>query len=107
MKLEWSETATECLVTIGHYLKENHGESSATAFLKKVYATVGNLRDFPLSGRTLPDMGDSLLRELVAPPWRVIYELDALNAPSGILIVGVVHSAQLLENTPLWDMLNS
>ena len=38
--------------------------------------------------------------------YRIIYELDSIDAPSRIDILGVVHGSQLFENSAVWSLVD-
>lgn len=40
----------------------------------KVHAAVGRLARFPDLGRTVPEIEDPSMREIIEPPFRVMYE---------------------------------
>lgn len=50
--------------------------------------------EFPLIGRTVPEIGDENTRERFIYSYRLIYRIE----PNRILIVAVIHGKRLLEN---------
>jgi toxin ParE1/3/4 len=44
--------------------------------LQEVIAAVERLEDFPESGRVVPEFGVAQLREVIHPPFRIVYRLD-------------------------------
>ena len=44
--------------------------------LQEVIAAVERLADFPESGRVVPEFGSARLREVIHPPFRIVYRLD-------------------------------
>lgn len=54
------------------------------------YSCVDRLVDFPLSGRQVPELNDSALREIIADVYRIIYEIDG----DSIGILTVIHGGQ-------------
>jgi toxin ParE1/3/4 len=44
--------------------------------LREVIAGVERLVDFPESGRIVPEFGVDRVREIVHPPFRIVYRLD-------------------------------
>jgi len=61
--------------------------------LGEIVAQIERLADFPESGRIVPEFGITHLREIVHPPFRIIYRLDE----SKIRIVRVWRSERLLK----------
>ena len=44
--------------------------------LREVVSHVERLADFPESGRVVPEFGVAQLREVIYPPFRIVYRLD-------------------------------
>ncbi|MBU2054539.1 MAG: type II toxin-antitoxin system RelE/ParE family toxin, partial [Proteobacteria bacterium] len=51
------------------------------------------LAEFPESGRIVPEFGIAHLREIIHPPFRIVYRLDKMR----VRIVRVWHSERLLK----------
>lgn len=45
--------------------------------VREIVDAVLRLADFPESGRVVPEFGLSQLREIIHPPFRIVYRLDA------------------------------
>ena len=60
--------------------------------LREVVLQVERLADFPESGRVVPEFGIASLREIIHPPFRIVYRLDA----GRVRIVRVWRSERLL-----------
>lgn len=78
-------------------LKRHYCELSAPEgagrFLVEIFKNVEKLKRFPLAGRVVPEFGVEFLREVVVPPYRVVYRAD----PGRVRIVRVWRSERLLE----------
>jgi toxin ParE1/3/4 len=61
--------------------------------LGEIIAAVERLVDFPESGRVVPEFDDPQLREIIHPPFRIVYRLDSERAR----IVRVWRGERLLE----------
>jgi toxin ParE1/3/4 len=61
--------------------------------LGEIIAQIEGLAAFPESGRIVPEFGITHLREIIHPPFRIIYRLDE----STIRIVRVWRSERLLK----------
>ena len=61
--------------------------------LREVVLQVERLADFPESGRVVPEFGLAPLREIIHPPFRIVYRLDA----GRVRIVRVWRSERLLK----------
>ena len=65
--------------------------SAALAFREKAESSLSRLRDFPESGRTLPEFPDLPFREVIVTPYRFFYRVKG----EMVWIVAVWHGAQL------------
>jgi toxin ParE1/3/4 len=45
-------------------------------FLREIVEHVEHLADFPESGRVVPEFGLTQLREIIHPPFRIVYRVD-------------------------------
>ena len=61
--------------------------------LREIVIQVGRLTDFPKSGRIVPEFGIMNLREVIFPPFRIVYRLDK----NRIRIVRIWRSERLLK----------
>lgn len=61
--------------------------------LAEILAKVERLADYPESGRVVPEFDMPQLREIVHPPFRIVYRLDAER----VRVVRVRRSERLLE----------
>ena len=61
--------------------------------VREIVAAVLRLADFPESGRTVPELGLAQLREIIHPPFRIVYRLDEER----VQVVRVWRSERLLR----------
>ena len=61
--------------------------------LQEVIAAVERLADFPKSGRVVPELGVARLREVIHPPFRIVYRVDK----DRVRIVRVWRSERLMR----------
>jgi plasmid stabilization system protein ParE len=66
---------------------------AAWSFRKKAEKTLSRLKEFPESGRLVPEFPDLPFREIIITPYRFFYRLKDRT----VWIVAVWHSAQLPE----------
>jgi toxin ParE1/3/4 len=78
------------------WYREQQAPEVGDRLLREVMAHVERLVDFPESGRVVPEFGLSRLREIVHPPFRVVYRLD----DDAVRVVRVWRSERLLETPP-------
>ncbi len=90
-RLTWSPTARFDLREIFAYIAEED-PAAAGKFIRGIFAAVERLRYFPQSGRTVPEFGDPIIREIIRRPCRIIYRVKA--AESRVEIARVWHSAR-------------
>ena len=89
MRVRFTPTAREqFLAAVTYILREN--PAAAASFRKKAERTMRRLIRFPQSGRLIPEFPDLPFRELVVPPYRFFYRLQASTA----WVVAVWHDAQ-------------
>jgi toxin ParE1/3/4 len=75
----WSRIAEQDLISIIKYI---HADNPLTAqsSLQKIKAKASKLRSLPQRGRIVPELqqqGILQYRELVIPPWRIIYRISS------------------------------
>ena len=72
--------------------------SAAVAFRDKALHALSRLRDFPDSGRTLPEYPALPVREVIAAPYRFFYQVKV----DAVWIVAVWQGAQLADPPEDW-----
>jgi toxin ParE1/3/4 len=68
----------------------------ATAVVEQIVSAVDVLDRFPLAGRVVPEHSRENLRELVRPPYRIVYRV----LEEGVHIVTVFRASQLIPALP-------
>ncbi|OGP20368.1 MAG: addiction module toxin RelE [Deltaproteobacteria bacterium GWA2_65_63] len=61
--------------------------------VREIFTDVGRLPDFPESGRIVPELNVANIRELIRPPFRIVYRIDETR----IRIVRVWRSERTLK----------
>jgi len=61
--------------------------------IEEVLLAVERLADFPKSGRIVPEFGNVNLREIIHPPFRIVYRIDK----HGVRIVRVWRSERPIK----------
>lgn len=92
----WAANAEQDLTAI---IKHIHSESpfAAKDCLEKIKAKVSNLNSLPQRGRIVPELmqqGILQYREMVIPPWRIIYRISDAN----VYVFAVIDSRQNVED---------
>ncbi len=91
MKIEWSPLALERVSDIARYLAQDK-PSAAEKWVNALFDTVERLGEFPESGRKVPELDNSKLREVIYGAYRVIYRVQ-----DNIEILTVRRGSQLLR----------
>ncbi len=93
LEIKWSPEATEDLESIAEYIARD-SEFYARAVVAEILAVSRSIREFPLIGRVVPEIGDDRIRERFIYSYRLVYRRE----DSRILIIAVIHGKRLLEN---------
>ncbi|HAK97594.1 MAG TPA: type II toxin-antitoxin system RelE/ParE family toxin [Planctomycetes bacterium] len=91
VSLTWAPTARQDFRQLLSYIAEAN-PAAARMFGRKLLETVGQLREFPQSGRVVPEFGDANLREVIRKPCRIVYRLS--NRGQVVEIVRIWHAAR-------------
>ena len=91
MTLVWSPLAMDRVSEIAAYIAADN-PSEAEAWIRKLFARVGQLERFPKSGRHPPETRRKEIREIVWGNYRILYRCD----PDQVSILTVRHAKQIL-----------
>ena len=91
MRVQWSPLAIERIAEIAAFIAEDN-PPAAEKWVQDAFARVGQLRQFPKSGRRIPESPRPDLRELVWGNYRIVYRREARR----ISILTVRHVKQIL-----------
>ena len=92
-KLYWTPRALSDLRGLHNFI----GQDSlhyAGVVVGRILEAVGRLEVFPGSGREVPEFARPDLREVVVPPYRVVYRVVS---DTSLHVIAVHHSARLLR----------
>lgn len=92
-EIVWAESALQDLDAIAEYIALDN-LAAAQRLVKEVFDKVGRLQDFPLSGRTSPELPASVYREVAVPPCRIFYREDG----NRVLILFVMREERQLRS---------
>ena len=95
-QLWWTDQALEDLEQLGKAPPRARAKIASLA--RKIRERVLSLRDFPLSGRLVPEFEQQAYRELIVAPYRIVYEVRDQK----VIILRVWHGRRDLhaENLP-------
>ena len=91
MKIIWSPLAVERMTDISDYIALDNQDASIS-WIELIFDDVDRLRKFPESGRVVPEINKSNIRELVHGNYRVIYKIGSEE----IYILTIRHYRQIL-----------
>ena len=83
-----------------HYISRDSA-FYARLFAERIVLATRQLRDFPESGRMIPEAEDKTLREIIVQGYRVMYRLEA----DRVLVLAVMHGSRDLagQETKPWE----
>ena len=96
MKIIWSPLAIARVRQETRYIARDR-PGAAAKWAEGIFKSVGHLVDFPQSGRVLPELGRSDVREITYRNHRLIYRIEG----ESILILTVRHWRRLLDLSEL------
>lgn len=89
--IRWSSQAKKDLESISDYYGKV-APSFAERFEEQVFDVVQTLEIYPRLGRTIPEIEDKKLRELIYRQYRIMYHIDDLDEE--VLILTILHSSR-------------
>ena len=92
----WAATAEDDLANIVDYVA-NGSPSNALKILQKIKETASQLHHSPERGRIAPELQDQGIlqyRELIVPPWRIMYRTVGKN----VFVLSVLDSRRNVED---------
>ena len=92
-RLRWAEPALSDLEEIAEYIALDNPPAAAR-YVRKVFTAVERLKDFPNSGKQPAELPDTPYREVVVPPCRVFYRVEA----DTVIVLQVMRSERLLRS---------
>ena len=91
MELTWSPLAIERVAEIAKYIARD-SPNAAQKWVESTFQAVERLKNFPKSGRTVPEIMLDDFREIIHGNYRIIYRLQSER----ISILTVRHGRQIL-----------
>jgi plasmid stabilization system protein ParE len=89
-EVRWTQQAADDLAAVRDFIARDSAVY-AQLVVERLYSAVGQLRDFPDSGRVVPERAQPHLRELIRPPFRIVYQ----RHPEIVEILAIVRSSRL------------
>lgn len=91
--IRFAESALVDLESMRAWYAEQGVPDVGERLLREIVAAIEALADHPDLGRIVPEFGQPFLRELIRPPFRVVYRRD----PKHVRIVRVWRSERRLD----------
>jgi plasmid stabilization system protein ParE len=91
--ITFADSAVKDLEAILTWYTDQKVPTVGERLAREIITKVERLADFPESGRIVPEFGISNLRELIYPPFRIVYRFDK----DRVRIVRVWRSERLLK----------
>ncbi len=91
MKIIWSPLAIDRVSEIAAYIAQEN-PTAAEKWVDTVFRKVEDLKDFPESGRVVPETENKAIREMTFGNYRLIYRLEEKR----ISVLTVRHGKQIL-----------
>ena len=88
-RVVWTRPARDDLREIRDYIARDSAHYARVVVEGLVHA-LDRLRDYPLSGRVVPELEQPTIREVIAGQYRVVYRVTA----NAVQILTVVHGAR-------------
>ena len=92
-RLIWVDPALADLEEIAEYIAPDN-RPAASRYVRKVFDTVERLQDYPESGKRPSELPGTPYREVVVPPCRIFYRIEA----NTVFILHVMRSERLLRS---------
>ena len=74
--VSFSELAVRDVQDIKDWYASQSAPEVGQRLIREVFASVDQLAAFPESGRVVPEFDQPWLRELIRPPFRIVYRVD-------------------------------
>jgi addiction module RelE/StbE family toxin len=91
-QVTWTEQALDDLEAVCLFIARD-SPRYAELFAQRAFRATDRLRDFPLSGRVVPEIGRNDIREVIVQGYRIIYRV----LPNEVEILTVHHGTRLLD----------
>jgi toxin ParE1/3/4 len=72
--VSWTERAQNDLAAIQAFVSQD-SPHAARVVVRRLIAAAARLREFPQSGRQVPELKRPSTREVVLPPYRIVYRI--------------------------------
>lgn len=95
-RITFSALAIDGLESIREWYASQESPQVGERLIREAIAAVEQLADFPERGRIVPEFGSVQLREVIHPPFRIVYRFDGKR----VRVVRIWRSERLLGVSP-------
>ena len=92
VSVRFAQSAVADLEALKSWYAEQGVADVGNRLVEEIFTRIEALRDHPEMGRIVPEFGQPFLRELIQPPFRIVYRRE----PKHVRIVRVWRSERLL-----------
>jgi len=92
--IQFSPSALNDLQTIAAWYNDQGVPDIGRQTLTNLMNATKKLADYPEMGRVVPEFNISTLRELIRPPFRIVYRIEA---PQTISVIRIWRSERMLD----------
>jgi plasmid stabilization system protein ParE len=94
--ISFAESALSDLEAVQEWYAEQGVPAVGDRFLAEIFERIEALSTHPDLGRVVPEFGQAFLRELIHPPFRIVYRRE----PRRVRVVRIWRSERLLRLPP-------
>jgi addiction module RelE/StbE family toxin len=88
-EVTWAPSALDDVDAIAAFIARDSADRAAL-FVARLFECTERLKDHPLSGHIIPEIGDSSCREVIVGVYRIMYKVEG----GDVWVTGVVHGAR-------------
>ena len=96
MRVTWSPLAIQRVIEAAEFIARDKPDA-ARRWTESTFEVTARLADFPMSGRTVPEIGRPEVREIIHGAFRLIYRIGSEE----VLVLTVRRASRLLDPSEL------
>jgi addiction module RelE/StbE family toxin len=93
-RIRWTEQAVNDIRAIRQYI-ERDSPRYGRLVAERLFEATDRLRDFPRSGRIVPELGRDDVREIIMGEYRIVYQVE----PRAVTLLTVFRSSRLFPTS--------
>jgi plasmid stabilization system protein ParE len=90
--IRWSARARRHLQALYDHIAADSPDNAARV-VDRIVARLSQMETFPNSGRVVPEIDFPVYRELIEPPYRIIYRVGR----NAVFLVAIIHGSRILR----------